>query len=327
MPDAGSIRAGATPAAPDKVEEHWAYVKPSRPRLPPVKSTGLGPQSDRPVRSGAAGKGGARTLRRSAEGDAAAARDARPHRPAADAGRGRRVRRRHRARTPTSGVVDRLLASPHYGERWARPWLDLARYADTNGYEKDNRRTMWKYRDWVIDALNRDMPFDQFTIEQIAGDMLPDATRDQQIATGFHRNTMINEEGGVDPEESRYEALRRPRQHDRHGLARARRSAARSATTTSTTRSARRTTTGCSRSSTTRRTRPDDRRRHALLRADAGARERRSRRAHADAAGRDRPRSSASSKAITPASAARAGEWERSIRAGGARWTPWSRRA
>ena len=73
-------------------------------------------------------------------------------------------------------MVDRLLASPHYGERWARPWLDLARYADTNGYEKDNRRSIWQYRDWVIDALNRDMPFDQFTIEQIAGDMLPNAT-------------------------------------------------------------------------------------------------------------------------------------------------------
>ena len=104
-------------------------------------------------------------------------------------------------------VVDRLLASRHYGERWARPWLDLARYADTNGYEKDNRRSIWKYRDWVIDALNADMPFDQFTIEQIAGDMLPDATTAQKIATGFHRNAMTNEEGGVDPAESMYEVL------------------------------------------------------------------------------------------------------------------------
>jgi mono/diheme cytochrome c family protein len=104
-------------------------------------------------------------------------------------------------------AVDRLLASPHYGERWARPWLDLARYADTNGHEKDNRRSIWKYRDWVIDALNRDMPFDQFTIEQIAGDMLPDATINQRIASGFHRNAMTNEEGGVDPDESLYEVL------------------------------------------------------------------------------------------------------------------------
>jgi mono/diheme cytochrome c family protein len=104
-------------------------------------------------------------------------------------------------------LVERLLASSHYGERWARPWLDLARYADTNGYEADRRRTMWKYRDWVIDALNRDMPFDQFTIEQIAGDMLPGATSVQKVATGFHRNTMYNEEGGVDKEEAHFEVL------------------------------------------------------------------------------------------------------------------------
>ena len=116
-------------------------------------------------------------------------------------------------------VVDRLLASPHYGERWARPWLDLARYADSNGYEKDALRTMWKYRDWVIKALNDDMPFDRFTIEQIAGDMLPKATTDQRIASGFHRNTQLNQEGGIDVEEARWEALRRPREHDGHGLA------------------------------------------------------------------------------------------------------------
>jgi hypothetical protein len=104
-------------------------------------------------------------------------------------------------------LVDRLLASPHYGERWARPWLDLARYADSQGFEKDLPRVMWKYRDWVIDALNRDMPFDRFTVEQIAGDMLPDATPDQRIASGFHRNAMTNEEGGIDPAEAQYEVL------------------------------------------------------------------------------------------------------------------------
>jgi len=104
-------------------------------------------------------------------------------------------------------LVDRLLASPHYGERWARLWLDLARYADTNGYEKDRPRSMWAYRDWVIGALNADMPFDQFTIVQIAGDMLPGATCDQRIASGFHRNTMLNEEGGVDVEQYRYESI------------------------------------------------------------------------------------------------------------------------
>jgi hypothetical protein len=102
-------------------------------------------------------------------------------------------------------VVDRLLASPHFGERWARLWLDLARYADSNGHEKDRLRSMWPYRDWVIEALNADMPFDRFTVEQIAGDMLPGATRAQRIATGFHRNAMTNEEGGVDPEEALYE--------------------------------------------------------------------------------------------------------------------------
>ncbi len=101
-------------------------------------------------------------------------------------------------------LVDRLLASPHYGERWARRWLDLARYADTNGFEKDRPRSMWPWRDWVIQALNGDMPFDQFTIEQLAGDLLPGATVSQRVATGFHRNTMLNEEGGIDPLEYRF---------------------------------------------------------------------------------------------------------------------------
>jgi hypothetical protein len=103
--------------------------------------------------------------------------------------------------------VDRLMASPQYGERWARRWLDLARYSDTNGYEKDRVRTMWPYRDWVIRALNDDMPFNEFTIDQIAGDMLPNATQDQRLATGFHRNTMLNEEGGIDPQEYRFYSM------------------------------------------------------------------------------------------------------------------------
>ena len=104
-------------------------------------------------------------------------------------------------------VVDRLLASPHYGERWARPWLDLARYADSNGFEKDKLRVAWKYRDWVIKALNDDMSFREFTIEQLAGDMLPNASTDQLIATGFHRNSMLNTEGGIDHEEYRFYTL------------------------------------------------------------------------------------------------------------------------
>ena len=100
-------------------------------------------------------------------------------------------------------VVDRLLASPMYGTKWARGWLDLARYADSNGYQADQYRNVWPYRDWVINAMNADMPFDQFTIEQLAGDLLPNATVDQKIATGFHRLTTCNVEAGVDPEENR----------------------------------------------------------------------------------------------------------------------------
>lgn len=104
-------------------------------------------------------------------------------------------------------LVERLLSSPHYGERWGRHWLDAARYADTNGYEKDLPRTIWPYRDWVINALNRDLPFDQFTIQQIAGDLLPDATTETRVATGFLRNSMLNEEGGIDPEQFRIEGI------------------------------------------------------------------------------------------------------------------------
>ncbi|MFM7209119.1 MAG: DUF1549 domain-containing protein, partial [Verrucomicrobiota bacterium] len=96
---------------------------------------------------------------------------------------------------------------PRYGERWARRWLDLARYADTNGFEKDRPRTIWPYRDWVVKALNEDMPYDQFGIRQLAGDLLPGATPDDVIATGFHRNTMLNEEGGIDPNEYRFYAM------------------------------------------------------------------------------------------------------------------------
>ena len=104
-------------------------------------------------------------------------------------------------------VVERLLASPHHGERWARPWLDVARYADSNGYSIDAPRQIWKYRDWVVGALNRDLPFDQFVVEQLAGDLLPNATTEQKVATGFNRNTQINQEGGIDPEQFRIEAV------------------------------------------------------------------------------------------------------------------------
>ncbi|HLY12411.1 MAG TPA: PSD1 and planctomycete cytochrome C domain-containing protein [Planctomycetota bacterium] len=186
-----------------KAETHWAYVKPVRPRPPEVGSAPT--PIDAFIRARLASEG---------------------LQPAAEAPKETLIRRVSLDLTglPPSPkdiddfvadsspdayaqLVDRLLASPHYGERWARPWLDLARYADTNGFNFDTRRTMWKYRDWVIDALNRDMPFTQFTIEQIAGDLLPNASLDQKIATGFHRNTMTNEEGGTDPEEARWETL------------------------------------------------------------------------------------------------------------------------
>ena len=193
-------------AAAAAIDEHWAYKKPVRPEPPAVSQTGW-PRNpiDRFVL--------ARLEREQLT-------------PSPEASRATLLRRvsldliglpptpaeldaflADTAPDAYERAVDRLLASPHYGERWARPWLDLARYADTNGYEKDNRRDIWKYRDWVINAFNRDLPFDQFTVEQIAGDMLPNATVEQKIATGFHRNAMTNDEGGVDPEESRYEVL------------------------------------------------------------------------------------------------------------------------
>lgn len=185
---------------------HWAFVKPERPNLPETRQSAW-PRNeiDRFV-----------LARLEREGLA----------PAAEADRATLCRRVHLdliglppspaevdafvadpAADAYEQLVDRLLASPRYGERWARRWLDLARYADTNGYEKDRPRQIWPYRDWVIRALNDDMPFDQFTIRQIAGDLLPAASTDDIVATGFHRNTMVNEEGGIDPLEFRYLAM------------------------------------------------------------------------------------------------------------------------
>ncbi len=185
---------------------HWAYVPPSRPDLPVVRRTDWAHNAiDRFV-----------LARLESEG----------FEPSPEAGKTTLIRRLSLdliGLPPTIAelddfladarpdayerLVDRLLASDRYGERWARPWLDLARYADTQGYEKDNPRSIWKYRDWVISALNADMSFRQFTIDQIAGDMLPESTLDQQIATGFHRNTLLNQEGGVDDEEARFDTL------------------------------------------------------------------------------------------------------------------------
>ncbi len=181
---------------------HWSFVAPGRPARPAVKNQKWARNEidlfilDRLEREGItpAGEADRATLIRrvsldlvgllpSVEEVAAFVSDARP-----DA---------------YERLVDRLLASPHYGERWGRQWLDLARYADSNGYSIDSAREVWKYRDWVIAALNRDMPFNEFAIEQIAGDMLPNATVEQKIATGFHRNTPFNQEGGIDQEQFR----------------------------------------------------------------------------------------------------------------------------
>ena len=115
-----------------------------------------------------------------------------------------------RAKDPQAAYVaaiDRLLASPAYGERWGRWWLDQARYADSNGYSIDAPRSIWKYRDWVVSSLNADVPFDRFTVEQLAGDLLPDAGEAQRIATGFHRNTPLNQEGGIDVEQFRIDSV------------------------------------------------------------------------------------------------------------------------
>jgi hypothetical protein len=194
------IRGGA------KYEKHWAFVPPTRPALPKVSDPDW--------------------VRNDIDRFVLARLDAESLSPTEAADRYTLVRRLYLdliglPPTPDQAdafarddhpkayakLVERLLNSEQYGERWARLWLDLARYSDTNGYEKDRPRTMWPYRDWVIKALNDDMPFDQFTVQQLAGDMLPHSTIDQRVATGFHRNTMLNEEGGIDPLEYRFYAM------------------------------------------------------------------------------------------------------------------------
>lgn len=199
------IDAGADWPA-DESRSHWAFLKPERPEPPAVNAK--------------------RWARNAIDAFVLARLDREGREPAPAAGRATLIRRLSLDLTglpPTIAEVDafladrepgayqrlveRLLASPHYGEKWGRHWLDAARYADTNGYEKDQPRTIWPYRDWVIGAFNRDLSFDRFTIDQLAGDLISGATPDQVIATGFLRNSMFNEEGGVDPEQFRVDSI------------------------------------------------------------------------------------------------------------------------
>lgn len=185
---------------------HWAYSPPARPPLPTVRD--------------------AAWVREPFDAFVLAALERDGLRPAPEADRATLLRRLSLDLTglpPSVAELDaferdtrpqayqdevrRLLASPHFGERMARPWLDLARYADTHGYEKDARRSQWPYRDWVVDAFNDNVPFDRFSVLQLAGDLVEGASTRERLATGFHRNTMLNEEGGVDDEEFRADAV------------------------------------------------------------------------------------------------------------------------
>ncbi|MBA4147256.1 MAG: DUF1549 domain-containing protein [Verrucomicrobia bacterium] len=189
---------------PDNVvaAKHWAYVAPNRPSVPKIKNK--------------------REAKNQIDHFIFARLEKEGMRPSTEADRTTLLRRVHldliglppspaevtafladKSPRAYEKVVDRLLASPQYGERWARPWLDLARYADSSGYQRDNLWDIWPYRDWVINALNEDMPFDQFTIEQLAGDLLPNATTQQKVATGFNRCVPTNVEAGADQEETR----------------------------------------------------------------------------------------------------------------------------
>ena len=192
---------------PSPRSKHWAFNAPQRPALPKVRNQAW--------------------IRNSIDAFVLSRLEAEKIVPSAEADRSTLIRRLYldlSGLPPTpeevaqfladqrpdayERLVDRLLASTHYGEKWARQWLDLAHYADSDGYEKDFVRPYaWRWRDWVIQALNRNVPFDQFTLEQLAGDLLPNATAEQKIATGFFRNTLTNREGGVKPEEYRIEQI------------------------------------------------------------------------------------------------------------------------
>ncbi|MEQ2007381.1 MAG: PSD1 and planctomycete cytochrome C domain-containing protein [Limisphaerales bacterium] len=219
---------------PDDVlaAKHWAYVKPVRPAVPPVQGSKFKVQS--PVDSFVLARLKKEGLKPSPEAapeilarrihldltglppspeevDAFVRDFSLSHSPPPSPARGgEQARKRETQNAAVARLVDRLLASPQFGVRWARPWLDYARYADSHGFQRDDFRDLWPYRDWVVSALNADMPFTQFTIEQLAGDLLPNATESQRIATGFNRSAPTNVEAGTDPEETRVNQI-----HDR----------------------------------------------------------------------------------------------------------------
>ena len=199
-------------AAGAEYREHWAFVAPVRPAVPGEKTASPRLSASNPIDAFVRAKLAEEKLTASPPADAATLSrrlhldlvglPPLPHEVDAFAAA--------YARAPDAAVttlVDRLLASPHYGEKWGRHWLDAARYADSDGYEKDKRRTVWLYRDYVISALNRDLPYDRFLLEQLAGDLLPNPTPEQITATGFLRLSMLNEEGAIDPEQFRMDAM------------------------------------------------------------------------------------------------------------------------
>jgi hypothetical protein len=207
-PDPAGTAKSASPVGTQRAKiKHWAFIPPQRPKLPRVKN--------------------ASWIRNPVDPFVLARLEKESIQPSVEADRETLIRRLSLdliGLPPTPGevaefladkqpdayerLVDHLLASEHYGEKWARHWLDLARYADSDGYEEDMiRPNAWRWRHWVIEAINRNMPFDEFTIEQLAGDLLPNATLEQKVATGFNRNTLTNREGGVNREEFRTEQV------------------------------------------------------------------------------------------------------------------------
>ena len=196
------IESGAAWPAGAGSEKHWAYVPPTRPELPAVRDRGW-------IRSPIDSFVLARLEREGLAPSPEADRDALLRRLSLDLiGLPPTLDELENFRNDDSPEawerqVDRLLTSPQFGVKWARPWLDYARYADSHGFQRDDFRDLWAYRDWVVDALNADMPFDQFTVEQLAGDLLPQATKSQIIATGFGRCSPTNVEAGTEPEETR----------------------------------------------------------------------------------------------------------------------------